>query len=106
MRTVDPNFIVRLMRTDEVELIRTWAVAEGWNPGLHTGPCFFATDTEGFFVGEFDGQPISCISCVAYDRSFGFLGLYAAARENASERQIPNGVSHASDDRNEGRGLL
>jgi hypothetical protein len=57
-------------------MIRTWEIAEGWNPGLHHGPCFFATDPEGFFIGEFDGRPVSCISCVAYDDSFGFLGQY------------------------------
>jgi hypothetical protein len=52
MRTAESNFIVRLMRPEEVEILRTWASAEGWNPGLHTGPCFFATDPGGFFVGE------------------------------------------------------
>jgi hypothetical protein len=76
MCTADANFIVRRMRAEEVELIRTWANAEGWNPGLHTGPCFFAADPGGFVVGELDGQPISCISCVAYDDSYGFVGLY------------------------------
>jgi hypothetical protein len=76
MRTADPNFIVRGMRPEEVEMIRTWATAEGWNPGLHAGPCFFATDPGGFFVGELDGRPVSCISCVGYDGSFGFLGQY------------------------------
>ena len=81
MRTTDPNFIVRRMRPEEVELMRTWATAEGWNPGLHTGPCFFASDPAGFFVGELDGQPVSCISCVAYDASFGFLGLYIVQPE-------------------------
>jgi hypothetical protein len=81
MRTVEPNFIVRPMRPEEVELTQTWATAEGWNPGLHTGRCFFATDPGGFFVGELDGQPIACISCVAYDASFGFLGLYIVRPE-------------------------
>jgi hypothetical protein len=81
MRTADPNFIVRRMRPHEVELTRTWATAEGWNPGLHTGPCFFATDPGRFFVGELDGQPVSCISCVAHDASFGFLGLYIVKPE-------------------------
>jgi hypothetical protein len=81
MRTADLNFIVRGMRPEEVEMIRTWEAAEGWNPVLHAGPCFFATDPGGFFVGELDGQPISCISCVAYDRSFGFLGLYIVQPE-------------------------
>jgi hypothetical protein len=81
MRTADPNFLVRGMRPEEVELTRTWATAEGWNPGLHTGPCLFATDPGGFFVGEFEGQPVSCISCVAYDDAFGFLGLYIVKPE-------------------------
>jgi ribosomal protein S18 acetylase RimI-like enzyme len=63
-----------LMRPEEVEIIRTWSTAEGWNPGLHDGPCFFATDPGGFFIGELDGQPVSSISSVAYDDSFGFLG--------------------------------
>jgi hypothetical protein len=76
MRTADPNFIVRVMRPEEVEIIRAWTTAEGWNPGLHDGPCFFAADPGGFFVGELDGQPVSCISCVAYDDSFGFVGQY------------------------------
>lgn len=44
MSTADPNFVVRAMRIEEVELLRSWAAAEEWNPGLHTGPCFFATD--------------------------------------------------------------
>jgi hypothetical protein len=81
MRTADPNFIVRRMRPEEVELLRSWATAEGWNPGLHTGPCFFATDPEGFFVGALDGQPVACISCVAYDNAFGFVGLYIVKPE-------------------------
>lgn len=81
MRTSDPNFVVRVMRLDEVEIIRTWATAEGWNPGLRDGPCFHSTDPNGFFVGELDGQPVACISCVTYDDSFGFLGQYIVTPE-------------------------
>jgi hypothetical protein len=81
MRTAEPNFIVRVMRPEEVETIRTWSTAEGWNPGLHDGLCFFATDPQGSFIGELDGQPVSCLSCVAYDDSFGFLGQYIVKPE-------------------------
>jgi len=81
MRKADADFVVRVMQSDEVDLIRTWATAEGWNPGLHDGPGFFATDPGGFFVGELDGEPVSCISCVAYDESFGFLGQYIVKPE-------------------------
>ncbi len=67
---------VRCMERAEVDLIREWATAEGWNPGLHDGGCFFDTDSPGFHLGELNGGPIACISCVAYDDSFGFLGQY------------------------------
>lgn len=70
------SFIVRPMRRDEVGLIREWATVEGWNPGLHDGPCFFETDPSGFFLGLLADEPIACISCVKYDDSFGFLGQY------------------------------
>jgi hypothetical protein len=94
----DPAFAVRLMRPAEMDCIRTWATAEGWNPGVHDGPCFFATDPEGFFVGEMDGQPASCISCVAYDDSFGFLGQYIVKPEFRGRgygiRTWKTGVAH------------
>jgi hypothetical protein len=76
MPATDPSFAVRVMRPEDIEIIRTWATAEGWNPGVHDSPCFYATDPQGFFVGELDGKAVSCISCVAYDSVFGFLGQY------------------------------
>jgi hypothetical protein len=69
-------FAVRPMRADELDTIRAWATQEGWNPGVHDAAAFFAADPHGFFVGELDGKPVSCISCVAYDAGFGFLGQY------------------------------
>jgi hypothetical protein len=53
----------------------------GWNPALHADPCFFAIDPGGYFVGELDAEPVSCISCVAYDETFGFLGQYIVKPE-------------------------
>lgn len=69
------SFSIRLMRLDEASLLRAWVQSEGWNPGLHDAACFLAADPGGFFVGELDGEPVSCISCVAYD-GFGFVGHY------------------------------
>jgi hypothetical protein len=76
MRPTDPNFVVRVMRPEEVGLIRAWADAEGWNPGAHDGPAFHAADPGGFFVGELGGDPVACVSCVRYGDDFGFLGQY------------------------------
>ena len=36
-----------------------------------------AADPEEFFLGEFaGGEPIGCVSAVAYDKHYGFLGFY------------------------------
>ena len=69
-------FTVRRLRLDELDTIRAWATQEGWNPGIPDAAAFYHADPQGFFVGELDGRPVSCISCVAYDASFGFLGQY------------------------------
>ena len=70
------NFIVRSMKRTEVNLMMEWSATEGWNPGLHDADCFYQADPHGFWVGELDGEPIGCLSTVAYDEHFGFLGLY------------------------------
>src|SRR5262249_48367099 len=65
----------------EVELAIEWAAAEGWNPGLRDARCFFAADPDGFFVAEHNGRAVGCVSAVAYDACFGFLGLYIVQPE-------------------------
>lgn len=72
----EPEFTVRNLRAEELPLIRDWADAEGWDPGVHDGQAHYAADPGGFFVGELAGEPVACVSCVAYDESFGFLGQY------------------------------
>lgn len=72
----EPSFTVRRMQRAEVDLAIEWAAAEGWNPGLHDAECFYAADPDGFLIGYLGEEPIGCISIVAYDDSFGFLGLY------------------------------
>ncbi len=70
------DFSIRRMPKDDMSLAVEWARLEGWNPGIHDASYFFHTDERGFFIGELNGEPIGCISCVAYDDTFGFLGFY------------------------------
>jgi hypothetical protein len=70
------SLAVRRIRADEVGLIYSWADGEGWNPGAHDLSAFHAADPDGFFVGERDGKPVACVSCVRYGTDFGFLGQY------------------------------
>ncbi len=71
-----PRLLIRNMSEQELALGLDWAASEGWNPGLEDAKCFYAADPKGFFLGEFEGKPVGCISAVAYDNSYGFLGLY------------------------------
>ncbi|MER5205551.1 GNAT family N-acetyltransferase [Streptomyces sp. NPDC002825] len=66
---------------EEWALVRDWAAAEGWNPGLADIPAFFAQDPDGFFLGRVDGEPVSAISVVNYDDSYSFLGFYLVRPE-------------------------
>jgi len=70
------------MQAAEVARAIDWAAAEGWNPGLHDGALFYSTDPHGFFIGVLDGEPIATLAGVAYDGSYGFLGLYIVKPEH------------------------
>jgi len=70
------RYMVRAMARHEFDLAISWANSEGWNPGIHDAETFYLTDPQGFFVGIFDGEPVSSITAVAYNKSFGFLGFY------------------------------
>jgi GNAT superfamily N-acetyltransferase len=67
---------VSKMTENELGLALDWAADEGWNPGLFDAENFAAADPNGFFLGRLRGEPVGCVSAVAYDERFGFLGLY------------------------------
>jgi hypothetical protein len=46
------------MTRDEVNLAIAWAASEGWNPGLYDAESFYATDPNGFLLGEINHEPI------------------------------------------------
>ncbi|GGU39491.1 GNAT family N-acetyltransferase [Streptomyces lavendofoliae] len=63
---------------EDWSVVREWAVAEGWNPGLRDVTGFFAQDPDGFFLGRLDGErePVSAVSVVNYSDTYAFLGFY------------------------------
>ena len=79
------NFTVRTMSRAELDLAINLAGREGWNPGLRDADAFYATDPNGFFVGILGDRPIGCISAVAYDATFGFMGLYLVRPESRGQ---------------------
>ncbi|WAU81618.1 GNAT family N-acetyltransferase [Streptomyces sp. Qhu-G9] len=70
------DLVVTRATLDDWPVISGWARDEGWNPGVSDGPCFFAQDPEGFFLGRIDGAPVSAISVVNHGPDYAFLGCY------------------------------
>ncbi len=69
------------MSRRELDTAIGWAAAEGWNPGVHDGDCFYHADSNGFLMGLLDDEPIGSISAVRYGSSFGFIGYYIVRPE-------------------------
>jgi GNAT superfamily N-acetyltransferase len=74
------------MTREQLDVALEWAAREGWNPGLHDADAFWATDRQGFFVAEHEGQPVGSVSAVAYDEHFGFAGLFLVRPEYRGRR--------------------
>ena len=70
--------MVRKLKTPEEvrQIICERAAANGRKPGALDHISFFAADETGFFVGELDGKPISCVSVVKYAQNFAFIANY------------------------------
>ena len=52
----------------------------GWQLGIDDNEVFYATDPTGFFLGEVDGEAVSCISAVKFEEMFAFIGLYVVEK--------------------------
>ncbi len=60
----------------DLQFLLAAAREEGWNPGLADAASFYFTDPNGFFIERLNGEPIGCISAVAYNNAYAFMGLY------------------------------
>jgi GNAT superfamily N-acetyltransferase len=55
--------------------------------GLDDAKAFYAADNSGFFIGELEDStgtttPVACISAVAYNDAYGFIGFYICHPEH------------------------
>jgi len=78
---VADTLTVKPMKRQEMDLAIGWAKNEGWNPCRNDPDSFYNADPSGYFMGFMSGVPVGCISAVAYDNTFGFLGLYIVRPE-------------------------
>lgn len=75
------DFKIRVMTQKDLDFAIEWAAKEGWNPGLYDAEPFYKADPNGYLIGELNGEPIGCVSAVAYDDKFGFIGFYIVKPE-------------------------
>ena len=101
------TFTVRRLTSTE-EVLAEKAASLGWRPGALDHESFFAADKTGFFVGELDGQTISCISMVKYSHDYAFGGNfivdepyrgcgYGLQTYKAAVATLPEGCNFAAD---------
>ncbi len=97
---VPDGYIIRTMHPDELGLPLEWAFEEGWNPGIHDGPCHYAVDPAGWFVAEdAKGEIVGCIAVTNYDERYAFAGFYIVRPDHRSSgvgtALFDAGVAHA-----------
>jgi GNAT superfamily N-acetyltransferase len=101
----DTNYTIRTMERKEINLAVEWGAREGWNPGLHDSECYSVADPNGFLIGLLGDEPISTVSAIRYDASFGFLGFYIVKPECRGKGygiQIANAAFNRLEGRNMG----
>ncbi|NET60727.1 MAG: GNAT family N-acetyltransferase [Symploca sp. SIO2E6] len=79
--TTEDNFQVCPMTKDDLKIVLSWEVSEGFNPGIDDADNFYIADPGGFLIGKFNGKPISCIAVVRYHPQFNFIGHYIVKAE-------------------------
>jgi hypothetical protein len=72
---------IKQMLLQEMPFAINAAESEGWNPGLYDADAFYHTDPTGFLIAKLEGEAVGCISAVAYNDQYGFVGFYIVVPE-------------------------
>ncbi len=70
------NYVIKNVSSVEEmrDTITKFEISEGWMPAIDDSALFYNTDPEGMFIGQLNGETISCITMVRYESDFAFLG--------------------------------
>ncbi|KXN69212.1 hypothetical protein CONCODRAFT_8439 [Conidiobolus coronatus NRRL 28638] len=76
------GFLVRTATAEEaITVFKHLSDVEQWNPGNKDAEYFQRTYPDHFFVGELDGEVVSCVTAVPYG-DCAFMGMYIVKPEH------------------------
>lgn len=78
-----------LMTDSEVDTLRDWAVAEGWNPGISDMAIARQYDPEAFIALRRGDELLGGGSIFSYESTCGFMGLFIM-REDLRQQGLGN----------------
>ena len=98
------TFRVRSMTKVDAQWMWDKAVELGWELAYGDPEALWAVDETGYFVGELDGEIISCVGCLKYSNTFAFVAMYMVDEQyrgqgyglktfNVAIRSIPRGCN-------------
>jgi len=64
---------------EEVQVMRDWAIAEGWNPGLNDLDLAYGFEPEAFIALRHGDELVGGGTIISYGDSFGFMGMFIVA---------------------------
>lgn len=70
------GFAISQLRSDEVAVLRDWARAEGWNPGIHDIDIAWRLDPNAFLALRRDEELVGAGTIYSHHSAFGFMGLF------------------------------
>ena len=73
---MDTLLKINKMSFEDMSFAISSANSEGWNPGLFDADCFYHADPNGFLMAKIESNTVGCISAVAYNDNYGFIGFF------------------------------
>ena len=77
------NFIIRrAISLDDLQWVLKRTTEESWMTGAKDAECYFSAGlTNDFFIGELNGERISCIGMVRHGNSLAFVGFFVVVEQ-------------------------